>query len=221
MKNIITSLVVFTILVSSSSLTFSQETNNVGQLVDGLSFADGVFYPTHSIVGLTYTNGSWVDPTSLVTPNPYQADADAAASLLAGGGTWATLSSAQKEAYANVYPTNAVALAGAGALNLMNPSILTPSIVYGYGNVGGTWTNPITPVSGGVSYIAPSMYGAQSSGTNDSYFRQFRNLTSPSYGTNGYTVFNVTTGSNSATGIGATWPPFLAQPSSPSSVRYK
>jgi hypothetical protein len=87
--------------------------------------------------GLTQYNGVWMSN---------QAAQDAAAldaqNLLTSGGNWASLTAQQQAAYANSFPQDAVLKGGASALNLMNPSILTPSLVSGYYNIAGSWTSP-------------------------------------------------------------------------------
>jgi len=71
--------------------------------------------------------------------------ADEAASLLAAGSSWAELPETLRSAYAHIYPTNAVSIAGADALNLMSPSILTAELVKGYVNYDNRWQAPQVP----------------------------------------------------------------------------
>jgi len=87
--------------------------------------------------GLIEQGGQW--------KNPAEANAlyaQEAQTLLNGGSTWNDLSEAQQVGYANVYPSQAVSLAGAKALNLMDSSILTPELVSGYVLNTDTWTAP-------------------------------------------------------------------------------
>jgi hypothetical protein len=71
-----------------------------------------------------------------------KAKADEAAALLASGAAWGDISEYLRASYANVYPENAVLIAGAEALNLMLPEILTPQLVSGYVKYDEKWQAP-------------------------------------------------------------------------------
>jgi hypothetical protein len=68
--------------------------------------------------------------------------AELSANILSSGGTWESLNAEQQHAYANVYPSQAVALSGVTALNLIRPSLLTEKLVSGYINHAGAWKSP-------------------------------------------------------------------------------
>ena len=61
---------------------------------------------------------------------------------LNSGTPWNSLTTPEKTAVANTYPSQAVGFGGADALNQMNPTNLSPTIVSGYVNNAGTWTTP-------------------------------------------------------------------------------
>jgi hypothetical protein len=71
--------------------------------------------------------------------------ADEALSLLSSGVAWSGLSDDQRSAYSNVYPSDAVRIAGAQALDLIDQSKLTPELVSGYVNFGGQWKTQAVP----------------------------------------------------------------------------
>lgn len=66
--------------------------------------AQGLIYDSESL--------SWIS-------DPQITIADNVASLLTEGTTWSSLTQEQRTAYANVYPAQAVATGGVGALNVM------------------------------------------------------------------------------------------------------
>jgi hypothetical protein len=69
--------------------------------------------------------------------------ADEAAALLADGTAWENLSSSQQSAHANVYPDEAIKVAGPLALDLMEQDILTPERVEGYVKFDNRWRKPL------------------------------------------------------------------------------
>lgn len=95
--------------------------------------------------GLIEHEGQWQDPVDI-----YPIYAQEAQNLLNGGASWPALSPLQQLGYANTYPELAVALSGASALNLVNPSLLTPALVSGYVLNANTWVAPQLP-SGSVN----------------------------------------------------------------------
>jgi competence protein ComGC len=109
-------------------------------ILDGLNeaVALGTIDPSElSDAGLAEYNGIWMNPE--VAQELTALDAH---NSLTSGENWENLSAEEQTAYANLFPVEAVSYGGAGALNLMNPSILTPELVDGYGNVNGTWIAP-------------------------------------------------------------------------------
>jgi len=87
--------------------------------------------------GLIKQGDQWKDSVEA-----FEAYAQEAQSLLAAGSTWNDLSTMQQIGYANTYSSEAVSLAGADALNLMSPGILTPELVTGYVLNTSTWVEP-------------------------------------------------------------------------------
>lgn len=95
--------------------------------------------------GLIEHVGAWLPATQA-----YAALALDAQNLLDAGSAWTDLSAMQQEGYANTYPSLAVALGGADALNLMSPDILTAPLVNGYALYKDSWESPL---------VAPSSWG--------------------------------------------------------------
>lgn len=87
--------------------------------------------------------------------------------ILTSGGNWADISPEQQEAYSNNFPTEAVFYGGASALNLMDPSILTPELVDEYMNNAGTWVSPYVSNAGTSSILANTILPA--TGSNKRY----------------------------------------------------
>jgi hypothetical protein len=87
-------------------------------------------------------------PSSTPAPSPTPVDpelkakADEVAALLAAGTAWADVSEYLRAVHANVYPQDAVLIAGADALNLMLDTTLTPQLVSGYVKHEGKWQAP-------------------------------------------------------------------------------
>jgi hypothetical protein len=96
--------------------------------------------------GATPTPTPMPSSTPLPSPTPVdpelQARADEAAALLSSGTAWGDISEYLRASYANVYPQDAVLIAGASALNLMLPEVLTPQLVSGYVKHAGSWQTP-------------------------------------------------------------------------------
>jgi type II secretory pathway pseudopilin PulG len=78
-------------------------------------------------VGLINYDGTWITPQQA-----QQNYAQDALNALSAGGSWSTLNAKQQRAYANVYPEAAVQVGKSGALNLIDPALLTPELVEGY-----------------------------------------------------------------------------------------
>lgn len=62
--------------------------------------------------------------------------------LLSQGTVWEALPPELKSAHANTRPEEAVRLAGAAALNLMDKSVLSPDLVRGFVRHDGSWKKP-------------------------------------------------------------------------------
>lgn len=80
-------------------------------------------------VGLINSDGTWTTPKQT---QDYAKNAQDALDILSAGGSWNTLNADQQRAYANVYPEAAVQVGKSGALNLIDPALLTPKLVEGY-----------------------------------------------------------------------------------------
>lgn len=85
----------------------------------------------HNLVGSTPINPE------------FRSIADEAALLLDEGASWESLSAIQQAAYANVYPDEAIKVAGPLALDLMDQGTLTPERVRGYVKFDNLWRKPL------------------------------------------------------------------------------
>jgi type II secretory pathway pseudopilin PulG len=104
---------------------------NAAHLLGALTDADML------AAGMSNYNGTWM-PTAQAQQN----FAQDAMQILSGGGTWVGLSSAQKSAYANLYPEAAVQAGRADALNVMDPTLLNNQLVQGFAKINGQWDEP-------------------------------------------------------------------------------
>lgn len=109
--------------------------------------------------GLVRYNDEWMTP-EMARSNLAQEALD----VLSSGGLWGELNTDQQKAYVSIYPQSAVEFGGASALNLMDPSTLTPSLVSGYAKIGSTWVKPTGLSTGTASSVTPSIGDPKGSG---------------------------------------------------------
>jgi len=115
----------------------TQEYNDMLAALNAANMLGTISDEDLSGAGLIELGGQWMPQAEA-----YAIYAQDAQALLNGGAGWAGLSPVQQEGYANVYPELAVALGGAGALNLMDEGILTPELVTGFVLNSNTWVAP-------------------------------------------------------------------------------
>jgi prepilin-type N-terminal cleavage/methylation domain-containing protein len=126
--------------MNSNDPEYQEILDLLNQAVDAGTISDTDF----ADAGLTEYNGTWMN-----NQTAQETAALDAQNILTSGGNWNSLSPQQKTAYANSFPQEAVNYGGTSALNTMNPSLITPSMVSMYVNSNGTWVSP--RISSGVA----------------------------------------------------------------------
>lgn len=146
MNFLIIILVVFNLPLFNLSVLGQAPTNTdqkIREMATRARLLNGVFYSKYAIGFVETPSPVPSSPVEAGLPTSQADFAQEAQALLDGGAGWGELSDAQKEGYANVFPSLAVGAGGAAALNLMDPSLLTPEIVAGFALASGEWVEPV------------------------------------------------------------------------------
>lgn len=146
MNFLIIILVVFNLPLFNLSV-WGQTPTNTDQKIRDMAIRarllNGVFYSKYAIGDAGIQPPVNSGPVEAGLPTSQADFAQEAQALLDGGSGWGELSDAQKEGYANVFPSLSVDAGGAEALNLMDPNLLTPEIVAGFALAEGEWVDPV------------------------------------------------------------------------------
>jgi type II secretory pathway pseudopilin PulG len=114
--------------------------------------------------GLVKYGNEWMSPEAALLNL-----AEDARTSLEAGSSWSSLPPEMRGAFANTYPSEAVRVGGAEALNIMDQARLTPELVSGYAKVGTTWLAPSAVSQGTASKLVDSVGAPTGSGSYKVY----------------------------------------------------